>query len=192
MGRIERTVFISYRRTNFWIAFAVYQNLTARGYDVFIDYKNIKSGDFEQVIVGNIKARAHFIIILTPSALEKCNEPNDWLRREIELALESKRNIVPLVFEGFEFNNPINVNALTGKMEKLKYYNALSVPILYFETAMERLHNDFLNITLEAVLHPLSIDTENQHRYNKLLPTKHLLLQKNNSRLKDGPRRDTH
>ena len=47
MGRIEKTVFISYRRTNFYTALAVYQDLTAYGYDVFFDYQSIDSGNFE-------------------------------------------------------------------------------------------------------------------------------------------------
>jgi hypothetical protein len=44
--------------------------------------------DFEHVILGNIKAPAHFLVVLTPSALERCDEPADWLRREIETALD--------------------------------------------------------------------------------------------------------
>jgi hypothetical protein len=35
------------------------------------------------------------LVLLTPSALERCGEPGDWLRSEIEVALDSKRNIVP-------------------------------------------------------------------------------------------------
>src|SRR4051812_40091598 len=97
MLRTEKTVFISYRRTNAPWALAIYQHLTGHGYDVFFDFKGIASGDFEQVIVENIRARAHFLILLTPSALERCGDPIDWLRREIETALESKRNIVPLM-----------------------------------------------------------------------------------------------
>jgi hypothetical protein len=37
MEGVEKTVFISYRRTNFAWAMAVWQNLTQNGYDVFID-----------------------------------------------------------------------------------------------------------------------------------------------------------
>jgi hypothetical protein len=105
LGRIEKTVFISYRRTNCWTALAVFQNLNSNGYDVFFDYKSIPSGDFAQVIDENIKSRAHFIVILSPSALERCNEPGDWLRREIETAIDNKRNIVPLMMEGFDFGS---------------------------------------------------------------------------------------
>src|SRR6185503_9034035 len=77
--RIEKTVFISYRRTNLPWSLAIYQDLTKHGFDVFFDYQSIHSGDFEQVIISNIKARAHFIVILTPSALERCDNPSDWL-----------------------------------------------------------------------------------------------------------------
>jgi hypothetical protein len=97
MGRIEKTVFISYRRTDDSWALAIFQDLTQHGYDAFIDYDGIASGNFETVILENIRARAHFLVLLTPTALERCSEPKDWMRREIEAALDSQRNIVPLM-----------------------------------------------------------------------------------------------
>jgi tetratricopeptide (TPR) repeat protein len=138
------------------MAWAVYQNLTAKGFDVFLDYQGINSGDFEQIILGNLRARAHFLVILTPSALERCNEPGDWLRREIETAIEEKRNIIPLFFEEFDFGSPSIARYLTGKMATMKNYSGLNVPPDYFNEAMDKLVNRFLNITLDAVLHPLS------------------------------------
>ena len=66
MGRIDKTVFISYRRTNAPWALAIYQNLTQHGYDVFFDYTGIASGDFERVILENIRARAHFVVRAHP------------------------------------------------------------------------------------------------------------------------------
>ena len=38
MERVEKTVFISYRRTNVPWALAIFQNLTQFGYDVFFDF----------------------------------------------------------------------------------------------------------------------------------------------------------
>src|SRR5262245_55610869 len=98
-GRVEKTVFLSYRRTNAPWALAIFQNLTHHGYDLFFDFNGIASGDFERVILTNIEARAHFLVLLTPSALERVSEDNDWLRREIQTAVASKRNIVPLLLE---------------------------------------------------------------------------------------------
>jgi hypothetical protein len=66
MGRIERTVFISYRRTNFPWALTVFKDLKQHGFDVFFDFDGVASGAFESVILENIYARAHFIVIPTP------------------------------------------------------------------------------------------------------------------------------
>ena len=157
MERIEKTVFISYRHTNAPWALAIFQNLTQHGYDVFFDYDGIASGDFERVILGNITARAHFLVLLTPSALERCGDPADWLRREIETALANQRNIVPLMLEGFDFGTPSIASQLTGSLAALKGYNGLSIPPEYFMEAMDRLRVRYLNVALTAVLHPAPV-----------------------------------
>jgi hypothetical protein len=156
MARIEKTVFISYRRTDEPWALAVFENLTQHGFDVFIDYDGIASGNFATVISENIKARAHFLVLLTPTALERCHDPKDWMRREIEAALDSQRNIVPLMLAGFDFGTPAVVGQLTGKLAALKEYNGLEIPKGYFSPAMKRLRNKFLSVSLETVLHPAS------------------------------------
>ncbi|MGH9612839.1 MAG: toll/interleukin-1 receptor domain-containing protein, partial [Bryobacteraceae bacterium] len=156
MGHIEKTAFISYRHTNASWALAIFQNLTHHGYDVFFDFNGIASGDFESVILENIRARAHFLVLLTPSALERCSEPEDWLRREIETALNIQRNIVPIMLEGFDFGSPGIAGQLTGTLASLKNYNALPVPVAYFSEAMNRLREKYLNVPLDAVLHPVS------------------------------------
>jgi tetratricopeptide (TPR) repeat protein len=121
------------------------------GYDVFFDYESIPSGSFEKVIVENIRTRAHFLIILTPSALERCNEPGDWLRREIETAMDERRNIIPLMLESFDFGSPLVKGALTGKLASLNAYNGLRVYSEYFFAAMDKLRQQFLNVEVENV-----------------------------------------
>jgi formylglycine-generating enzyme required for sulfatase activity len=158
MASIEKTVFISYRRKDRYQALAVYQHVTGQQYDVFLDYASIPSGDFAQIIVSNIKARAHFILILTPTALDRCSEPNDWLRREIETAIDEKRNIIPLFFDGFSFSVPGVAEKLTGKLGAIKRYNGLEIPPYYFNEAMEKLCGRFLNVPLNAVIHPVPTD----------------------------------
>ena len=162
MGRIEKTVFISYRRTNMPWALAIFQNLTTHGFDVFFDYESIPSGDFEQSILSNIRARVHFLVVLTPSALERCVSPDDWLRREIETALDEKRNIVPLFLEGFDFGSPSISKYLTGKLETLKKYNGQSMPAGFFDEAMGKIREKFLNVPLDAVLHPVSATVQRE------------------------------
>jgi tetratricopeptide (TPR) repeat protein len=157
MERIEKTVFLAYRPTNIPWALAIFQNLAQHGYDVFFDYSGIASEDFERVMLENIRARAHFLVLLTPSALEHSGDPGDWLRREIELAIESQRNIVPLMLEGFNFGTPAIASQLTGTLEQLRNYNALTVPADYFLEAMGRLRDRYLNIPLSTELQPASL-----------------------------------
>ncbi|MTB49847.1 tetratricopeptide repeat protein [Lewinella sp. W8] len=168
MQRIEKTVFISYRRTNTPWALAIFQHLTSQGYDVFFDYNSIKSGDFSQIITQNIEGRAHFVVILTPSALERCSEPGDWLRREIELAIKTRRNIIPLFLEGFSFGTPSIARHLTGDLAPLKKYNGLKVPAEYFDAAMQKLCDERLNVALETVLHPITKSVQKKVREQQL------------------------
>ena len=159
--KVEKTVFISYRRVDSFIAQLVFHHLSSNGFDVFLDSYNIDSGSFERVILTQIAARAHFIIILTPHALERCIEPTDWLRREIEHALEIKRNIIPLMFQSFSFDH--SNQYLTGDLSTLREYNELAVHYDYFEEAMDRLQNRFLNKPLDMILHPIRNDQQITH-----------------------------
>jgi formylglycine-generating enzyme required for sulfatase activity len=156
MARNEKTVFISYRREDVSWALLVYQYLAGQKYDVFFDFSSLPSGDFEQVIISNIKARTHFVLILTPTTLNRCDQPGDWVRREIETAIDQRRNIIPLFFDDFNFGLPSVTEKLTGKLANIKRYNGLEVPPGFFMEAMERLCERYLNVPFSAVIHPIS------------------------------------
>jgi tetratricopeptide (TPR) repeat protein len=143
MADASKTVFISYRRNvASFIARAVFMDLRLNGYDVFMDVENIDSGLFGTVILKQIAARVHFVVILTPGTVERCLEPEDWLRREIEYAIDLKRNIVPLLVNNFVFIG--TEKYLTGKLQELQFYNGLNVPHDYFDEAMVRLRVRYL------------------------------------------------
>ncbi len=156
MARIDKTVFISYRRADWSAATLVFQNLSRHGFDVFIDFDGLASGDFEHTILENIRARAHFVVLLTPQALDRCDSPDDWLRREVEAAMAARRNVVPLLLDGFSFEADAARHHLQGSLAPLSRYNALSVPHGYFDDAMERLRSKYLAVATDAVLHPPS------------------------------------
>ncbi len=96
----EKTVFISYHRDAAGKAFArsIKQELTHRGYDAFLDVDDIAAGDWAKQILTQVPKRAHFLLLVTPGALDACSNPEDWIRREFALARDRSRNIVP-VFE---------------------------------------------------------------------------------------------
>jgi hypothetical protein len=156
MGRIEKTVFISYRRTATPWPQAIFQDLHQNGYDVFFDLQGLASGDFESVILENIRARAHFLVLLTPSSLDRCENPSDLFRREIEEAIANNRNVVPVMLDGFDFSAAGIDKQLGDSLASLKAYNGLTIYPEYFGAAMEKLRNKFLSVPLETILLPAS------------------------------------
>lgn len=82
------------------------------------------------------------------------------MRREIETALDSYRNIVSLTLEGFTFGGNYVSKNLIGKLTNLKKYNSLNVLADYFDEAMKRLRERFLGVSLDMVLHPLSTNAK--------------------------------
>lgn len=154
MPQVETSVFISYRRSTSWAyARLVYEHLTRRGYDVFMDVESIDAGSWERVIFSQIAARAHFIPILTAGSVERCANADDIMRREIERAIDLERNVVPLLFQGFSFEDAAPF--LTGKLALLAQYNGVNLVPDYFVEAMNRLRARFLSQPLQAILHPV-------------------------------------
>lgn len=144
MADTEKTVFIGYRRkVSSFIARAIFLDLRAHGYDVFMDVESIDSGTFDTIILNQIAVRAHFLVILTPGTLNRCVNVDDWLRKEIEHAMLHGRNIVPVLANDFKFNQKVN-KFLVGKLEQLPRLNGLSLPHEYFDAAMERLRERYL------------------------------------------------
>src|SRR5258708_8992654 len=141
---MDNSVFISYRRNvSGYPARAVFQDLRAHGIDVFMDIESIDSGQFETIILNQIAARPYFLVVLGPGCLERCDEPGDWLRLEIEHAISLNRMIVPLLISNFDFNAPYAKPYLKGALAKLPIYNAVNVPLDYFEEALNRLRTRF-------------------------------------------------
>ncbi|RWS21919.1 sarm1-like protein, partial [Leptotrombidium deliense] len=78
-------VFISYRRSNgSQLASLLKVHLQLRGFSVFIDVERLEAGNFDSNLLNSIKQAKHFILVLTPSALDRCisdNECKDWVHK---------------------------------------------------------------------------------------------------------------
>lgn len=161
---MNNSAFISYRRdVSAFMARAIFQDLRSNGHDVFMDVESIDSGEFDAVILNQIAARPYFLLVLTPGTLDRCNEPDDWVRREIEHAIDLKRVIVPLTTPNFSFSAAQPY--LTGKLNGLSRYNGIEVPHSYFEEAMERLRKRFLKpIELSTTPTPVEDQSVVQHK----------------------------
>ena len=103
-------VFISYRRkTGVDDARLLQQALKARGYEVFFDYDSLRVGKFNEKIFEAIDEAPVFIFMLTEESLDRCVEDGDWVRAEIERAIDRGRQITPVLPSGHGLSFPDNL-----------------------------------------------------------------------------------
>lgn len=134
-------VFISYRRDGGdMTAMYIYQALKERGYDVFYDLEVLRAGKFNDALLENIRACKDFVLILSPHALDRCSDENDWVRKEIAEALRQKKNIVPIMLNGFSFPEK-----LPDDIDDVRYQNGLTATTEYFMESVNRLCTRYLN-----------------------------------------------
>ena len=100
-------IFISYRRKmgQFDNSNSGYIKLflEKHGYEVFVDVHNNRPGNFIDRIFQEIQMSQVFLLLLTPNALDNCVNANDFVRLEIETAIQYQVTIIPILYEGFAF-----------------------------------------------------------------------------------------
>src|SRR5215213_2165429 len=85
------------------ITLALFHRLRAERIDVFVDFTEREQTD--ALHLRQIEARPHFLVVISPGLIEALQRPGDVTRREIEHAIETRRNIVGLLAHGFSFGN---------------------------------------------------------------------------------------
>lgn len=61
-------------------------HLQLRGFSVFLDVERLEAGKFDYNLLSSIRQAKYFLLVLTPSALDRCledNEQKDWVHRVI-------------------------------------------------------------------------------------------------------------
>lgn len=144
-------IFISYRRRDSEgkisgrdIAARIKEELTHRGYKVFFDFDNITDGEFEEKIIPAVRHSAVFILVLSPDSLVRCSDCNDWVRREIKEALDSRSKIITInpddAFTGWPLDFPTELEMIKGvQITTINMESLFSKSIDYLEE--QRLHN---------------------------------------------------
>ena len=129
--------FISYRREGgSETARVISQELRNRGIRTFLDVDDLSSGHFDERLLREIETIPNFIVILTPGCLVRCNTESDWLRREIEHAIKTARNIIPILKDGFNF--PV-ASELPPTMAELDKNNRIRYDHVLLAATMEKL-----------------------------------------------------
>lgn len=99
---MSASAFISYRRDHgSTLARLLKEALERAGVEAFLDVDDLGSGHFDRKLLREIESRENFVLVCTPGCLDRCRDEGDFLRLEIAHAIQLRRNIVPVVVEGF-------------------------------------------------------------------------------------------
>jgi hypothetical protein len=136
-------VFISYRRAVSEVtARLIESHLPKHVYDVFYDIDSIDGGQFKPILFNEIAARQFFILIVDKGTLERCSDPEDILRREIEYALELNKTVIPVLVNNLSFGDLEPY--LPDKLQELKRWQAIPFVNYYFHAFMLKLRERYL------------------------------------------------
>ena len=133
----EGSVFISYRRDGgAETARLMRYELLARNWNVFLDVEDLQAGQFDEKLLSEVAAADSFLLILSPNALQNCAKETDWVRKEIKHALETQRNIVPLLKDNA--SRP-DEEELPSDIEPIKSFNCVDYSHVYYDATISKL-----------------------------------------------------
>lgn len=137
----KKTTFISYRReTGSIMARIVQSELKKRGHSSFLDVDDLGPKRFDHRLLREIESVPNFVVVLSPGSMDRCEDQEDWLRREIAHAINTKRNIVPLTVDEFQFPSR---GQIPHDLEELLHHNGVTYSHEYFTATFDKL-SDFL------------------------------------------------
>ena len=137
----KKTTFISYRReTGSIMARIVQSELKKRGHLSFLDVDDLGPKQFGERLLREIESVPNFVVVLSPGSMDRCQAPDDWLRREISHAITTHRNIVPLMVD--EFLYPPK-ETIPEDLTELLHHNGVNYSHEYFAATFDKLA-DFL------------------------------------------------
>jgi hypothetical protein len=94
-------VFISYRHSDGKDkAISLEANFERAGYRTFRDDNELRREAFDKGIEKAVLDAPVFVMVLTPDYFKRCNQEGDWVRREIDLAIENGKVIIPINYNG--------------------------------------------------------------------------------------------
>lgn len=128
-------IFISYRRDGGEaLACLLAEKLRQKGYKVFYDIDSLRSGKFNEAIYSIIHNCTDVLCILPEHGLDRCENDEDWVRREIAYAIKEKKHIIPILMRNFVFPEK-----LPEDIDELRNYNGVTANMEFFDAAFEKL-----------------------------------------------------
>ena len=138
-------VFISYRREGgINSAVGLHATLTQMHYRAFLDVNNLRFGQYDKALFDVIENCTDFLLVLSPNALDRCSDPDDWVRLEVEHAIAHNKHIIPIICDGADMKERF-LDAIPPEMDYLRYYNVLEANIVQYKAMGVLLKNALLS-----------------------------------------------
>lgn len=142
-------LFISYRRKSWAFTHRLAEHLgrMIQG-EIFVDFSGIDETDFENSILRHLRESDSILLIVSPETFtpDRIHRDDDWVRREIALALELDKPIVLVCVDGLyppaPSDLPENIRDITRK-QGINFYPE------YWNAAVERLAEFVAKVTVQ-------------------------------------------
>lgn len=132
----ENDVFISYRRDGGGtVARLLYEVFKAKGIRCFMDAETLGEGNFGQSITQHLENAENFVFIVSPGVFDRCSDPNDWVRKEIEGALQKDIKIIPVFVNGVTGFPPVLPEAIAT----IAGINAFTLSHEHFDAELDKM-----------------------------------------------------
>ena len=132
----DNLIYICYRKfesevpyISYNISRIIYNRLVGRGYDVFWDKmfnlpipEEIRT-EYLEACKNAIDQCTDFVVVCSKGSLDRCQDENDWVRKEITQAILQERHIIPVVSRDFKWPKQ-----LPKEMEKLRSFSSFKAP----------------------------------------------------------------
>ena len=133
-------IFISYKRKSLATANNLYYRLTTRGYSAFFDLDEMRSNNFDEQLFRYIDSAKDVFVLLETGSLDGAKKSNwereDWFCIEIAYALKKKKNIIPLMLNGFTMPE---MSSLPVSLQELVKKNAPEFSFSFFDDYLDKL-----------------------------------------------------
>lgn len=137
---MQYDIFISYKRKSLPTANNLYYRLTTRGYSTFFDLEEMGRDNFNVQLLNYIENAKDVFVILEEGSLDGCRHENwekeDWFCHEIAFALEKKKNIIPILLNGYKMPSE---DFFPDKLKELSLKNAPVFNYSFFEAYLDKL-----------------------------------------------------
>lgn len=132
-------IFISYKRKSLPTANNLYYRLTTRGYYTFFDLEEMRRDNFNVQLLNYIENAKDVFVILEEGSLDACRREDwekDWFCHEIAFALEKKKNIIPILLNGYKMPQE---EFFPDKLKELSLKDAPEFNFSFFEAYLDKL-----------------------------------------------------